>query len=281
MPCFVHFGGAVVGTLANRCGAIGRRPRWGSVPCSVDRIVGLPPLAGIVLRWRGAADLPQPGRGGGADHTASLAVWRGLRPVLAAVAVIVVGLAVVPAGPPSGPVVSFLDVGQGDAALLRGPGGEVILIDGGPDPVLLRSHLRSAGVRRIDLLIVTHRHADHTTGLVGLHVPVGRVWHPPQLGEGPPFDALIAEQVARGAVVGVPPVGTVAAIGAFTIEVLGPLRRYASPNDGSLVVSVVAAGVGCSSVATSRRSPRPTSVRCPLPSSRCRIRELRLPTWIG
>jgi competence protein ComEC len=213
-----------------------------------DRIVGLAAvLAGIVLHLaRGAADLPQLGIGAvvliGALGSLA-AVWRGLRPVLAAVAVIVVGLAVVPAGPPGGPVVSFLDVGQGDAALLRGPGGEVILIDGGPDPVLLRSHLRSAGVRRIDLLIVTHRHADHTTGLIGLHVPVGRVWHPPQLGEGPPFDALIAEQVARGAVVEVPQVGTVAAIGAFTIEVLGPLRRYASPNDGSLVVSVVAAGV--------------------------------------
>ncbi len=213
-----------------------------------DRLVHLATLpASVVLHLaRGAADLPQLGVAAmvlvGALGLLGV-VLRGLRPVLAMATVVVVAVAVIPAGPPDGPEVWFLDVGQGDAALVRGPGGEVVLIDGGPDPVVLRSHLRRAGVRRIDLLVISHRHADHTTGLVGLHVPVGRVWHPPQLGDGPPFDAVIAEQSASGAIVEVPVAGTVATVGSLTLEVLAPRRIYASPNDGSLVVRLVAGGI--------------------------------------
>jgi len=212
-----------------------------------DRLVAsAADVAGIVLTIaRGAADLPQLGAaaialGLGVGLAAVMVPW--LRPLVAVAAVVVAATAVVPPGVPDGPVVSFLDVGQGDAALLRGPSGEVILIDGGPDPAVLRSHLRGAGVRRIDLLIITHLHADHTTGLLGLAVPVVRVWHPPQLGEGPPFDEVVAEQIRSGAEVGTPMVGTVGRIGSFAVEVLAPVRRYASPNDGSLVVRITAGG---------------------------------------
>jgi competence protein ComEC len=150
----------------------------------------------------------------------------------------------VPTGPPSQPVVVFLDVGQGDASLLLGPSGEVVLIDGGADPSVLRQHLRGRGIRRVDLLVVSHRHADHTAGLVGITAVarVDRMWHPPQLGEGSPLDSVAAEVAALGGVVESPSVGTAARVGNFTIEVLGPLRRYASPNDGSLVLLVEAAG---------------------------------------
>jgi competence protein ComEC len=121
----------------------------------------------------------------------------------------------------------------------------VVLIDGGPDPARLRAHLRKYGVRRIHLLVVTHRHADHVAGVVGITgmVPVDRMWHPPQLGEGSALDLVAAEVTAMGGVVESPAVGTVAALGEFSIEVLGPLRRYASPNDGSLVLMVRAAGI--------------------------------------
>ncbi|MEK7252517.1 MAG: ComEC/Rec2 family competence protein [Actinomycetota bacterium] len=228
-------------TLATTLGGIGAL-------LGADRVVGLAVgVAAIVLRIaRGTADLPQLGA---AQSALCLGLGllasavRPLRPVVTAVAVMAVAVAVAPAGLPAGPTIAFLDVGQGDATLLRGPSGEVILIDGGPDPAVLRAHLRKAGVRHIDLMIVSHRHADHTTGLVGLHVPVTRVWHPPQLGEGSPLDDLVAEQGARGAEVGVPSVGTVAEVGSFTVEVLAPLRKYASPNDGSLVVRVTASGV--------------------------------------
>jgi competence protein ComEC len=119
------------------------------------------------------------------------------------------------------------------------------LVDGGPDPGVLRSHLRRFGIRRIDLVIISHRHADHTTGIVGLSrlVSVGMVWYPPQLGHDSPLDTLVAEFRAAGVPVSIPRPGDVVRIGALTLAVLGPRRPYAGPNDGSIVLEVRSGGV--------------------------------------
>lgn len=71
-------------------------------------------------------------------------------------------------------------VGQGDATVLRGHpegGGSdaaTVLIDTGPDPALLTACLDALDVDRIDLLVLTHPHADHVDGrtaLTGARVP--------------------------------------------------------------------------------------------------------------
>lgn len=74
-------------------------------------------------------------------------------------------LIVAPRGPsaPSSPTLTFLDVGEGSAALLQAPGGRTVLFDAGPAP--LARTLREHAVRRIDLLVLSHGHADHTAGL--------------------------------------------------------------------------------------------------------------------
>jgi competence protein ComEC len=215
----------------------------------LDSVVGAgAAISGLVLAVaRGAAGLPQIGTVAilGLGTVGLLAArFSPIRPVAAVGAAGLALASLVPTGPPSQPVVVFLDVGQGDASLLLGPSGEVVLIDGGADPSVLRQHLRGRGIRRVDLLVVSHRHADHTAGLVGITAVarVDRMWHPPQLGEGSPLDSVAAEVAALGGVVESPSVGTAARVGNFTIEVLGPLRRYASPNDGSLVLLVEAAG---------------------------------------
>jgi competence protein ComEC len=67
--------------------------------------------------------------------------------------------------------VSFLDVGQGDATLIRTPNGRRVLIDGGHYPSQLQSHLGRllpVGDRRLDLVITTHPDADHVAGLPDL-----------------------------------------------------------------------------------------------------------------
>lgn len=64
--------------------------------------------------------------------------------------------------------VIFLDVGQGDAALIKLPSNKKILIDGGPDNIILRrlgSNL-SFFDRRIDLMVLSHAHDDHLLGLI-------------------------------------------------------------------------------------------------------------------
>ena len=64
-------------------------------------------------------------------------------------------------------VVSFLDVGQGDATLLQTRRAAVLFDTGPPDgPVLKR--LQEAGVRRLDALVLTHAQADHEGAAVAV-----------------------------------------------------------------------------------------------------------------
>jgi len=103
----------------------------------------------------------------------------------------------------------FLDVGQGDAVLIRSPGGRWILVDAGPprglgssgDPVVLRA-LRRRGVRRLEALVLTHPHLDHIGGasaVIGA-IPVGVVVDPGMvMGTGAFVDVLrAAEQAGLG-----------------------------------------------------------------------------------
>jgi len=65
-------------------------------------------------------------------------------------------------------IVSFLDVGQGDAIHIETPDGLEVLIDGGASASVLRELAvgRSFFDREIDLVIATHPDADHVGGLV-------------------------------------------------------------------------------------------------------------------
>jgi competence protein ComEC len=64
--------------------------------------------------------------------------------------------------------VDFLDVGQGDAILIKSPAGQNILIDGGPDKTVIKrlSENLPWWDKRIDLMVLTHAHDDHVTGLI-------------------------------------------------------------------------------------------------------------------
>lgn len=68
-----------------------------------------------------------------------------------------------------GPIlkVYFFDVGQGDSIFIRTPEGKDILIDGGPDASVLERLGETLPYwdRKIDLVVLTHPHADHIQGL--------------------------------------------------------------------------------------------------------------------
>ena len=59
----------------------------------------------------------------------------------------------------------FLDVGQGDASVIISSSGQVVMIDSGPNEKLILDHLKNLNISHIDLLIATHAHADHITGM--------------------------------------------------------------------------------------------------------------------
>jgi len=64
--------------------------------------------------------------------------------------------------------VCFLNVGQGDSILIKSPQGKNILIDGGPNANLIHQlgNRHSYQNHQIDILILTHAHADHYYGLI-------------------------------------------------------------------------------------------------------------------
>jgi competence protein ComEC len=84
----------------------------------------------------------------------------------------------------------MLDVGQGDAILIRAPSGATALVDGGVDPDLTMRRLGEVlpfWQRRLDVVLLTHPHEDHVAGLVaaldrfrvGLVLDPGRQYHNP------------------------------------------------------------------------------------------------------
>ena len=62
----------------------------------------------------------------------------------------------------------FLNVGQGDSILIKTANNQYILIDGGPNnsAIKLVDRVLPVGTRKLDLVILTHPHADHAVGLI-------------------------------------------------------------------------------------------------------------------
>ncbi|WP_037854576.1 ComEC/Rec2 family competence protein [Streptomyces sp. NRRL S-340] len=70
--------------------------------------------------------------------------------------------------PPPGWRFAMCDVGQGDATVLAAGPGAGVVVDAGPDPRRVDRCLRALGITRIPLVVLTHFHADHVTGLPGV-----------------------------------------------------------------------------------------------------------------
>jgi competence protein ComEC len=79
------------------------------------------------------------------------------------------------AGREAGLTLHFLDVGQGDAAVILTPGGRAVVVDVGPrndrfdaGRRVVVPFLERLGVRRVEALVISHGHADHVGGAPAL-----------------------------------------------------------------------------------------------------------------
>lgn len=150
--------------------------------------------------------------------------------------------------------ITFLDIGQGDAALLETPSGKKILIDGGPGPgswdesgwdageKILLPFLKKKGIKKIDVAVMSHPHWDHFGGFPALfeNIPVGTL-----LDGGHPHPSTMYEKflkqvyetdtkyqvVRRGDVLDWDPL--------LSVKVLHPTDvPWDNPNDNSIVLKI-------------------------------------------
>jgi competence protein ComEC len=166
-------------------------------PFAAVELVAPPWLAGI---WYPALLLAR-NRIGAATDTSSgvatlpdgLASFAGaaVRPIrMVSGTILMLGLLTVMTRPDGRLELVMLDVGQGDAILIRAPSGATALIDGGGDPDLTMRRLGEVlpfWQRRLDVAVLTHPHEDHVAGLVAalerfsvrLILDSGREYHNP------------------------------------------------------------------------------------------------------
>jgi competence protein ComEC len=118
----------------------------------------------------------------------------------------------------------LLDVGEGQAVLVSGPGGR-ILIDGGPSPARLSAALGeqlAPWEGELAALVITSPSLAHTGGLAGFERRVGTIVLPASDLPGAGWRSLVAAQAARGAKVVRAGAGAHLAIAGFRVEVLAP-----------------------------------------------------------
>jgi competence protein ComEC len=174
---------------------------------------------------------------------------------------LIVGTSPYAANAPDGRLsVEFIDVGQGDSALVTFPDGRTMLIDGGgrpdyretaddaesgfePDRItigesVVSRFLWNRGLASIDYLVATHADADHIQGLADIakNFDVRCVFVGRDATGDKDFDALMAAAKRKGIDVRALRRGDALRIAGAEIDVLHPRERRGSPNDDSLVL---------------------------------------------
>jgi beta-lactamase superfamily II metal-dependent hydrolase len=138
--------------------------------------------------------------------------------------------------------VHFIDVGQGDALLIVAPDGKVALIDGGESGTGVLAYLQAQGVKRINLMIATHPHADHIGGLIDVlrALPVDEVVTNGQSHTTLAYERFLDAIMAAKAVYTEVKRGDTLTLGGLNLDVLHPQAPEGDNlNDQSVVLRLL------------------------------------------
>ncbi|RDD86929.1 ComEC/Rec2 family competence protein [Streptomyces parvulus] len=157
--------------------------------------------------------------------------------------------------PPPGWRMVMCDVGQGDALVLAAGEGAGVVVDAGPDPALVDGCLRTLGITRVPLVVLTHFHADHVAGLPGVlrGRAVGAIETTAFEEPADQAESVREQAAARGIPVGHAAAGERRRAGPLSWEVVWPpsgtgpgavpSTSTEGPNDASVTLLVRTAGL--------------------------------------
>ena len=142
--------------------------------------------------------------------------------------------------PPSGMRLTVLDVGQGDAILVEGPGAAV-LVDQGPPEADVAGQLRRLGLRSLTAIVLTHPQRDHIGGAASVlrRLRVATVLDPALAVSGPDHDAAMKAAEERDVPVIDVRAGDTFAIGRLHLDVLWPDDPGLPGEDPNLNATVI------------------------------------------
>lgn len=146
-------------------------------------------------------------------------------------------------GGPGDLTVTFIDVGQGDSALLELPDGEIVLVDGGDNGegfAAILPLLDDKGIEVVDLMVLTHPHSDHCGGLdeVLMAKEVLEIWENGETLATATYLDFADARDAEGAQVLLPEQGFERVYGDASLTVLNAEEGYEGENSDSIVLMV-------------------------------------------
>lgn len=138
--------------------------------------------------------------------------------------------------------IHYIDVGQGDCALILCD-GQTMLIDGGEASASNKvyAYLKTYEIDHLNYIVASHAHADHVGGLSGAlnYATVDVVLCPVLEYDTKAFQSFVKYLGRQHVTITIPHAGDTFNLGSATVQILAPLRNYEDPNDTSIVMKVI------------------------------------------
>lgn len=141
-------------------------------------------------------------------------------------------------------IVHFLDVGQGDSALVQFPNGQNMLVDAGKNDSALKiiKYLKKNGVKRVDYLVGTHPHEDHIGSLDSIikSFEIGEIFMPKATANTHTFRDVLAAVKDKGLHITTAKAGvSILEDNKLSVKLLAPCsKEYENLNNYSAVMIV-------------------------------------------
>lgn len=141
----------------------------------------------------------------------------------------------------TGMEVHFIDVGQGDATLIKAD-GHYMLIDAGENDkgTAVQLYLKKQGVERLDYLVLTHTDSDHIGGadVIISKFDIGQIFLSDFKKDNKTYRELMDSMKSRNMTFLSPEVGAEYELGDATFTIIAPNDTYEDPNNSSIALII-------------------------------------------